>query len=324
MRFIEPIKKFFIPSKGNDFKPNSLRRDSVVALLSLILLIELAYLAQVFIVTNKTDFLALVLPGALTSLTNEERYENNITPLSSSSLLEHAAQLKAEDMATRGYFSHTSPDGKLPWYWMERVGYSYKYAGENLAINFFDSKDVAEAWSKSPTHRGNVLKKEFTEIGIGVANGVYEGKDPVFVVQFFGTPIDQAIPPISTLTTSKIPSSTPAVSIVQPVETRILGEETVNLSVNKPGVMNILKETVTSPRKMSLYAYELLGLFVVLLLILAVFIRMEIQHLPLVYRGIALLVILILLSFFNMGIPPKLNVDPPDNGMNANVIASLP
>ena len=61
--------------------------------------------------------------------------------------------MKAQDMATLGYFAHVSPDGKTPWYWIEKVGYDYQYAGENLAINFSDSKDVTNAWMASPLHK---------------------------------------------------------------------------------------------------------------------------------------------------------------------------
>jgi len=53
-------------------------------------------------------------------------------------LLEQAAQLKANDMAEKGYFAHTSPDGKTPWEWLKDVSYPFLAAGENLAVNFLD------------------------------------------------------------------------------------------------------------------------------------------------------------------------------------------
>src|SRR3989338_132778 len=167
--------------------------------LFLIIIIELAFLVQVFIIFDKTKFLASVLPGVLATLTNEERALNNVLPLVPNDLLQKAAQLKAEDMAKYGYFAHTSPDGKTPWYWLGIVGYSFRYAGENLAVNFFESEDVGKAWMNSPTHRAHIFKKNFTEIGIGVADGIYEGRHTVFVTQFFGTPI---------LTSKSLPAQT--------------------------------------------------------------------------------------------------------------------
>ncbi|MBI3305680.1 CAP domain-containing protein [Candidatus Nomurabacteria bacterium] len=144
------------------------------------------------IFASEANPLVSVTPSALVILTNEERAKNNLTPLLYSDLLQKAAQMKADDMAARGYFSHTTPDGEAPWYFFNRAGYQYRHAGENLAVNFFDSKEVAEAWMNSPTHRANVLKKNFTQIGIGVASGVFEGKNTVFVAEFFGTPLLQA------------------------------------------------------------------------------------------------------------------------------------
>ena len=142
-RFSKWLKKYFIPHEHNNFKPHFLRHESMLFVFFVIIIIELGFLVQVFIVFDKTNFLASVLPGVLTMLTNEKRAENNVAPLVQNDLLIKAAQLKAEDMATRGYFAHVSPDGKTPWYWHDAVGYKYTYAGENLAINFTDSSDVA-------------------------------------------------------------------------------------------------------------------------------------------------------------------------------------
>ncbi len=183
------FKKYFIPHNGNGHQPHFLRHESMLFFFFLLMVIELGFLVQVFVVFDKTKFLASVLPGILTTITNEERAENNLAPLKESALLDRAAQMKAEDMARGGYFAHTSPTGLTPWYWFDQVGYSYIYAGENLAVNFFESEDVAKAWMNSPTHRANIVKPTYTEIGIGVAKGVYEGKNTVFVAQLFGTPI---------------------------------------------------------------------------------------------------------------------------------------
>ncbi len=137
---------------------------------------------------TETSLTSNISSDVLVALTNSERRENKVLPLVQNKLLAKAAQLKAEEMAARGYFSHRNPDGKMPWYFMNKVGYEYTYAGENLAINFFDSKELAEAWMNSPTHRANMVKKGFKEIGIGIASGFYNGKETIFVAEFFATP----------------------------------------------------------------------------------------------------------------------------------------
>jgi hypothetical protein len=103
-------------------------------------------------------------------------------------MLDAAAQAKADDMAAKGYFSHTGPDGKEPWAWIKEAGYSYQYAGENLAVRFTDSADVVNAWMASPTHRANIVKPAYTEIGVGIAQGEFQGQPATYVVQYFGAP----------------------------------------------------------------------------------------------------------------------------------------
>ncbi len=127
-----------------------------------------------------------ILVSTLGDLTNIERGNENLPPLKVNPLLNAAAELKAKDMAANGYFAHTSPEGKTPWYWLDLAGYKYDYAGENLAINFTDTDQVTDAWMKSPTHRANIVKRQYTEMGSGIATGTYLGKEAVFVVQVYG------------------------------------------------------------------------------------------------------------------------------------------
>jgi hypothetical protein len=131
---------------------------------------------------------ASVVSSVIIDLTNGDRAANDLSMLKVNPVLVAAAQAKADDMAAKGYFAHTAPDGTDPWHWFEQVGYKYAYAGENLAIDFSDSLDVERAWMNSPTHRENILNGHFTEIGIATAVGMYQGRMTTFVVQEFGTP----------------------------------------------------------------------------------------------------------------------------------------
>lgn len=185
------LQKHFIPHECNGHRPCFLEWGTVKVFIGFLLFLELI----VFILptlnfatlVNSTN-LSAVLPGALSALTNEERGRNNLSILAENPILVRAAQLKAEDMATKSYFAHTSPEGKTPWYWFNIVGYQYSYAGENLAVNFSDSQDVTQAWMNSPTHRANIVGRSYKEIGTGVATGTYKGRESVFVAQVYGTP----------------------------------------------------------------------------------------------------------------------------------------
>jgi uncharacterized protein YkwD len=132
--------------------------------------------------------LSAIYTAVLVNLTNRDRVSNNITELTVNPLLEKAAQMKADDMADKGYFAHNTPDGKTPWYWLDQAGYRYKYAGENLAVNFENSEDVQTAWMNSKGHFLNIINPKYTEIGIATSTGIYKGREAVFVVQMFGTP----------------------------------------------------------------------------------------------------------------------------------------
>jgi hypothetical protein len=157
--------------------------------LGFVLLIELFYLAGTLVVLPQSDYMAAVISSVLVDETNEVRKENgNLATLRINPVLVRAAQIKADDMASRGYFAHVTPDGKEPWYFLGQVGYEFSAAGENLAVNYTESSDVTRAWMNSPGHRANVLNGKYSEIGVATSQGTYKGQPAIFVVQFFGKP----------------------------------------------------------------------------------------------------------------------------------------
>ncbi len=182
------LKNHFIPHKGNDYQPLFLRFKIALALLVMVLLLEGVYLLGTLVILPKSKNFAAIFAAVLVEQTNKERATGELRTLRPNTQLEAAAKLKAEDMAAKGYFSHNTPDGKTPWHWFKLAGYEYAAAGENLAVNFTDSKDVTEAWMRSPTHRANIMSGNYTEIGIATAEGTYKGRAAIFVVQTFGRP----------------------------------------------------------------------------------------------------------------------------------------
>ena len=100
-----------------------------------------------------------------------------------------AAREKALNMFKNNYWAHYGPNGETPWQFVLEAGYQYEYAGENLAKNFLFSDGVMEAWMDSETHRENILRDEYTEVGFAVVNGLLEGEETTLVVQMFGAPL---------------------------------------------------------------------------------------------------------------------------------------
>jgi hypothetical protein len=122
----------------------------------------------------------------LIDLTNQSRKENGLPPLLYNQQLFTAANLKGQDMVSRDYFAHFAPDGTSPWHWFSLAGYTFLFAGENLAINYRSSRAVQNAWMNSPKHRENILDKRFEDIGIATVPSVVDDKQVLLVVQMFG------------------------------------------------------------------------------------------------------------------------------------------
>jgi len=120
-------------------------------------------------------------------LVNDARTGEGLKALQENSKLSKAAEEKAQDMIKDDYFAHNSPDNKTPWYWIEKSNYDYKYAGENLAMNFSSAEDEQKAWMKSESHRKNILNSNYQEIGVAVEEGKIDGQSTTVVVQMFGS-----------------------------------------------------------------------------------------------------------------------------------------
>ncbi|QOV41292.1 TerD family protein [Streptomyces ferrugineus] len=116
-------------------------------------------------------------------LTNRERTRAGLRPLAVDPALTAAAQAYSADMAARAFYSHTSPEGTQPWDRAAAAGSRMRSIGENIACGQRSPAEVVEGWMNSPGHRANILKRDFTHIGIGFAGG---GPAGTYWTQLFG------------------------------------------------------------------------------------------------------------------------------------------
>ena len=100
-------------------------------------------------------------------LTNAERRQARLQPLTNDPLLANTAQDHSDDMADNDFFSHTGVNGSKLGDRVKKSGYQYSTAGENIAAGQTTAEQVVEAWMNSPGHRANILNSKFTEIGVG-------------------------------------------------------------------------------------------------------------------------------------------------------------
>ena len=243
------LKRAFIPHVDNDHLPEVLQRSALLGMTFLILLSFLMSNMQAILWQSSSWLVGAVLPAVIIADTNKERNHEHLGTLTRNTVLDAAAQMKADDMAAKGYFAHYGPGNVAPWYWFDKAGYSYVNAGENLAVHFTDSDAVVTAWMNSPTHRANIVNPNYTEIGVGTAKGTFEGFSTVFVVQLFGTPAATNSPvalapmlptPVAASTSTDVTPRVPlrvvasAVSSTVPQSEAVAGIETAKEPASQP------------------------------------------------------------------------------------------
>lgn len=103
-------------------------------------------------------------------MVNTERIKVGLPPLAFDNQLRDVARAHSQDMFTRGYFSHYTPEGLSPFDRMDNAGIQYLTAGENLALAP-STKLAMQGLMNSPGHRANILHPEFGKIGIGAIDG---------------------------------------------------------------------------------------------------------------------------------------------------------
>lgn len=115
---------------------------------------------------------------AVIDIVNQERAKEGLAPMKHNPFLEKSAQAHAEDMLTRNYFEHDTPQGVTAEDRIKRDGYLQPFfdcqctksytVGENIAKGQSTAAEVMETWMNSPQHRANIMSADFNEIGIGI------------------------------------------------------------------------------------------------------------------------------------------------------------
>jgi uncharacterized protein YkwD len=125
----------------------------------------------------------------LFDLQNEARAAAGLPPLTLDPTLTEVARARAEDMASQGYFSHTSPSGETAFTLLADAGYTYSVAGENIARGDFEAGDadtvVFEGFMDSEGHAANILNPDYTRVGIAYE---FDDESMTYVAVVFAAP----------------------------------------------------------------------------------------------------------------------------------------
>jgi len=237
---------------------------------------------------NQAQF-STVTSNRIIELSNKARQANGLPVLMRNSALDNSAMLKAKDMLARNYFAHNCPsDGTEPWEWFRQAGYNYTYAGENLAMNFTEAEDAMDAWLASPTHKANIMNNNYKEIGVAVLVGMIDGKQTTIVVQHFGKSY------LSSNPTAFGPSRNEIVSPQIAGTTQVSGGEAIEVEFKNP--------EKKWPVILAQYAHRFLWVilvFIAINLLLTIFVRIKIQHKPIIAHSIVVIIIGLLSIFLH-------------------------
>ena len=149
--------------------------------------------------TSALDSGLVDIIGTIHADTNAARAEHGLPSLHRDPRLDAIAQAHADDMITRGYYSHDTPDGIDPSGRAAQAGYDCRkdLGGGRYTVGIAENigawsgrysagaiaSDAVPNWMSSPGHRENVLGQNYDRLGVGVAASGAGGT--VYAVQNF-------------------------------------------------------------------------------------------------------------------------------------------
>lgn len=96
---------------------------------------------------------------------NAIRAANNLSYVTSDEKLSASARVRAQEISQ--LFSHQRPDGSSFASIFRQFGIKPYTWGENIAAGQPDASSVVDGWMNSEGHRENILRPEFTKMGVG-------------------------------------------------------------------------------------------------------------------------------------------------------------
>jgi uncharacterized protein YkwD len=123
--------------------------------------------------------------GRIFDLINAQRRHQGLPALVYNPQLDRMAKIQAENMAHFQKMAHTLPDAQLPTLGdrAHYVGYPFGRLAENVALGYPSAESVVEGWMNSSGHRRNILSRDVSETGIGIARSAAGG---LYYCQVFG------------------------------------------------------------------------------------------------------------------------------------------
>ena len=313
------LKKYFIPHKENNYHPHILHTKRAVLYGSLFVMLKVFIIGFVAFLPVEVFVLPDVLAEEqkqIIKLTNDVRKNNGRSALSEADKLNASAQLKADDMSAKQYFAHAE-DSKTLSSWLHEVGYSYRAAGENLAVGFSSAEDIVNAWVNSPTHYANLVDKDYQDVGVGLSGGIFNGEPTVYIAQHFGKPTPVVAVPSSIKKPVAAVKEQPATKsgaflkdvVAETPQAQVLAEKVVE---PKPEALPLVSKNSQTPVDKYIHARTVLSpvtsifavsrviflgamIFFIIALALKIFIQIRKQHYHIIAQTTFLIALLFIL-----------------------------
>ncbi len=147
----------------------------------------------------------------LIALTNQARAAAGLPALKVDAALTSVARWRSQDMIDRNYFSHSIPGGGDVFAELDRRGYCYVLAGENIGWNTYPDDEataqIQQMFMDSPGHRANILGADWEVLGVGAYQG--DGDKHMWTVLFADKCGEPAATPKPTPKATPEPTPTP-------------------------------------------------------------------------------------------------------------------
>ncbi len=106
---------------------------------------------------------------------NDQRAAAGLAPVQLNVALTDLSRYRSNDMASRNYLSHVTPEGTKFLSMLTDRGVAYKFAGEILARNNYPSAETAQtamqSYLNSPQHKAIIMDGQYSQVGVGYALG---------------------------------------------------------------------------------------------------------------------------------------------------------
>ena len=134
-----------------------------------------------------------LIRAALDCLHDQIRSQQRLGTLSENAALDAAAAAHTDDMISRRYFEHETPEGGTFDQRILAAGYARKGQGWSLGENLIWAEGelstpaaLMNSWMGSEGHRENILNGAYRELGLAVRLGTPTGTAGVTVSAEFG------------------------------------------------------------------------------------------------------------------------------------------